>query len=75
MATVEFYHDHVNNEGVITFRIPDNELQKAELNPLARFCLTLSDGSPLDSVQNLLIILDGIEAAKETEKRNAVKQN
>ncbi len=77
MATVEFYHDDMNNQGVITFKISDKELQNAseEIGTLARLVLSLSDGSPLNTVQNLIIILEAIEATKEKEKRNAAKQN
>ena len=77
MATVEFYHDDMNNQGIITFKISDSELHKASENIglLARLVLGLSDGSPLMTVQNLLIILEGIEAAKEKERKDAAQQN
>ncbi len=77
MATVEKYHDDVNNQGVITFKISDEELGGAaeEIGPLVRLILGLSDGSPLDTCQNLVIILMGIEAAKEKERKDAASQN
>ncbi len=77
MATVEFYHDDMNNQGVITFKVSDKELENAaeEIGPLVRLILGLSDGSPLDTCQNLTVILMGIEAAKEKEKKDAIRQN
>ena len=77
MATVEFYHDDLNNQGVITFKIFDTELQAAssEIPPLSRLVLSLSNGSSLETCQNLLVILMAIQSAKETEKRNAARQN
>ncbi len=77
MATVEFYHDDMDNQGVITFKVSDKELENAagEIGPLVRLILGLSDGSPLDTCQNLTVILMGIEAAKEKERKDAARQN
>lgn len=75
MATCEFYHDDAKDEGVITFRIPDKELQSAELGLMEHIVLKMSTGGVLELSQNLLIILEGIERAKETKKRNVSKQN
>ena len=74
MATVEFYHDDMNNQGVITFKISDSELHKASEN-IGLLARLVRDGSPLMTVQNLLIILEGVEVAKEKERKDAAQQN
>ncbi len=77
MATAEFHYDHVKEEGVITFRLPDNEVQKAEISGLARLAIRMSeDTGTLSAIAlSLLIILEGIEASKDKERKEAARQN
>ncbi len=75
MASIEYHHDLARNEGIITFRIPDREVISAEIGPIGLLFLATAQGSVIDHAMKLLVILEGIEAAKEKKKRNAARQN
>lgn len=77
MATYEFHYDQDKEEGVITFRIPDKEVQSAALGLLSQMAIKMNNesGGVAAAALNLLIILEGIEEAQMIEKRRASQQN
>ncbi len=77
MAHAEFYHDPIKNEGVLTFHIPDNEVQGTHIDGLSRLVIKMnSEVGTLPAIAlSLLIILEAIEVTKEKERKDAARQN
>lgn len=77
MATVNFHYDSEKEEAVITFRIPDKEVQSANIPTLSRLAIKMNstEGTLSSIALTLLIILEAIETTKETERKDAARQN
>ena len=77
MAHAEFHHDPIKNEGVLTFHIPDSEVQGANIDGLSRLAIKMNsaEGTLSAIALSLLIIIEAIEAAKEKERKDAAQQN
>ncbi len=77
MATVESRYDKLKEEKIVTFRIPDSEMQNAEIGFLSKMAIKMNSesNSPSAVALSMLIILEGIEEAQTKKRRNVSKQN